>query len=365
MQRFFTSSNPATFFDRVPNEVTRSIIYPMLFTPALDPKKPVFIPATLFSFFAGMGNDAAAQEIRSAFGYSYSLERILFQAIIDDHREIVKMILDNNPGFLLRKRENDLIIQSQYTWQIFKFRANESPLAIAAKRKQIEIIKLLLPYYEKLAQNVELKEATSQAKIAGLNEWPSKMIIPTEYANYINQLINVFSKEIIAPGTTNFTQLSAETEGAMSLFLSRLIPNTALTLDNHIDVELLLLAAYKLYNKRHHDFRNWEQRDAFCIRVIGLIQSVLLPETAKVLSVEFPNLRDGKPFYREDRESLSGLGGVYIAVRALSVGASRSIYGHSSLNDFSKLMSNKKTQFASLIKSYLSTYTPDHRCVIS
>jgi hypothetical protein len=118
--------------------------------------------------------------------------------------------------------------------------------------------------------------------------------------------------------------LSGETEEALKAFFNQLLPEEATRLDDYLDPELLLYAAYAGYHNNFHTFQNWEQRDAFCIRVIGLAQSVLSPETAKIFceglyyvvtenrkisacaaSLKF---KDGLPFYRLDRELLSGLG---------------------------------------------------------
>ncbi len=51
---------------------------------------------------------------------------------------------------------------------------------------------------------------------------------------------------------------------------------------NHLEVELLLYAAYKAYDTYFHSFQIWERRDAYFIRVIGILQNFLQPETAKI-----------------------------------------------------------------------------------
>ncbi len=142
-------------------------------------------------------------------------------------------------------------------------------------------------------------------------------------------MIDTFVVETLIPGQTDFTNLSKNAENAMRSLLNLLVPKTVVELDNHIDAELLLLAAYQLYGQRFNAFASLEQRNAFGIRVIGLIQSALLPETAKIFCqgpcdvVLFNEpvgphaaslkLSDDKSFYRADRESLSDLGGKFVA----------------------------------------------------
>ncbi len=147
-----------------------------------------------------------------------------------------------------------------------------------------------------------------------------------------NLLIDTFLDETFTPEQTrtlfkNFTHLSENAENAIRSLLNLLAPKTAVELDNHIDVELLLLAAYQLYEQKFNDF-TWHQRDAFCVRVIGLIQSTLLPETAEIFCEGMNDVLDRRrlvseraasftlchdtSFYRAARESLSGLGGKYL-----------------------------------------------------
>ncbi len=62
-----------------------------------------------------------------------------------------------------------------------------------------------------------------------------------------------------------------------------LLPEQAVKLDDYFDIELLFYAVCKMYDEQFNVFADWNQRQAFCIRVMGIIQSVLPPETAKVL----------------------------------------------------------------------------------
>ncbi len=121
------------------------------------------------------------------------------QAIIDDDRKTVTEFLNHRPELLLMNAAN-IKIESKLTWQKFKLGAGDTPLAIAAKRHQIEMINLLLPYYDKLAQDGRLNDESRQhainAKEAGLKAWKfyetrrnveneNEIVIPTEYTNLI------------------------------------------------------------------------------------------------------------------------------------------------------------------------------------
>jgi hypothetical protein len=111
-----------------------------------------------------------------------------------------------------------------------------------------------------------------------------------------------------------------------------LLPEQAVKLDDYFDIELLFYAVCQMYEEQFNVFADWNQRQAFCIRVMGLIQSVLPPETAKVLcegmycvvNENWPvgelaaslKLTDGQSFYRPSRDSHCGLGFEYLCLSA-------------------------------------------------
>lgn len=267
---------------------------------------------------------------------------IFLQAEIDDDQKKVAELLDKNPELLLVKAQKGIEIQSQYTWVTLDVE-NEDALSIAAKRKQIKMIELLLPYYDKLEQTEEVIKAKAESLSAWKNYQIQKneetgedeIVIPREYADYAKSLIDVFREETFPNGvpgkvdevsnkTTPFdVALSEKTEDALKLLFAILLPKKATKLDDYIDPELLLLALYQAYSDQFDTFQNWEQRDAFCVRMIGLAQSVLTPETAKIFCeglcyvveekrkiserAESLKLRGGESFYRASRESRSGL----------------------------------------------------------
>lgn len=215
------------------------------------------------------------------------------QAVVDDDRDTVTAILDVNPELVFIDPSPNLIIESQLTWQ--KFYA-ENSLQMAIKCKQIEMIKILLLYYDKLEQTEEV----INTKIRALSAWEAyeiqknaegedEIVIPPEYASLSQSLIDAFKEETFPngipgnDGTAMNVALGEKTELALSSLLDILVPKSAVMLDEHIDIELLLLAILKAYRDNFTSFNyNWNRLDAFSIRVIGLIQSALPAEAGKL-----------------------------------------------------------------------------------
>lgn len=270
--------------------------------------------------------------------------RTLYQGIIDDDRETVKRILVARPDLLLVEPPKGLVIESKLTWQ--KFYA-EKPAIMAAKRKQIKMLELI----DELEQTEDVKQAKVEALLAWSPyetqqnaEGENEIVIPEKYATYAKSLIDVFSKETFPNGSDKYGDgmLSKETESVLLTLFNRLLPEQAVKLDDYLDVELLLLAVYKAYWDHFNIFKNWEQRDAFCIRVRGLIQSVLTPETAKIFCESLDDmvrammngekkeiskaamahkLKSGEAFYRTSRDSKEGAGfNFYCGIYAAAVG---------------------------------------------
>lgn len=258
----------------------------------------------------------------------------LSQAVIDDDRETVKKLLDKNPSLVLFTPSKGIVIESKLTWQ--RFYIEEDVVTAAARRKQIEMIKLLLSYRDKQLEQTDLVKATRTKALSAwvfyetqTNEQGEKeIIIPEVYADYAQELINVFKKESFPGG-----KLSDDAEVALVSLFDRLLPENAVKLDDYLDPELLLLAVYKAYRDNFATFNyNWKQLDAFGIRVIGLIQSVLAPETAEIFceglddvakaeekgvkkEISTParehKLKGGQSFYRSSHDSHTGTGSDY------------------------------------------------------
>lgn len=200
---------------------------------------------------------ATQQERMSGIVMDMAKQRLLsplWHAVIHDDRQTVSAMLDLNPELLLLTPNENCVIESQYTWQ--KFYA-EDALTMAVKLKQVEMTELLLSYYDKLEQTYDVIDAKNNA----LSAWKSyeivsnEIIIPKEYEDFAQSLINVFREETFphgVPGKNNVPWnivLSQQTELALTSLLNILIPKKAVKLDEHVDVELLLLAVYKSYKK--------------------------------------------------------------------------------------------------------------------
>ena len=276
--------------------------------------------------------------------------KILAQAVIDDDRVTMKKLLDRYPSLALFTPSKSIEIESQLTWQ--RFYLTENILTIAAKRKQIEVLEFLHSYCDQInsTDNVDTMASRSEA----LSAWTfyemqtnekgkEEIVIPKKYADYAQELINVFKKETFPGG-----KLSDATEVARVSLFDRLLPEKAQKLDDYFDPELLLLAVYRAYRDNFTSFNyNWNQLDAFCIRVIGLIQSVQTPGTAKIICEGLDDvvaaeekgikkeistramehkLKGGHPFYRSSRDSLTGLGSDYFAgIYAARVGGAAAV----------------------------------------
>jgi hypothetical protein len=319
--------------------------------PLTDPSKP-----SLFS------PDVFAVDIKTR-----TLSKDLFQAIIDDKRETVARLLKDNLELALKAypKEGEFI-ESQYTWQHFNLRGL-SPLKVACQRKQIEMVKILLPladqYIESLKKQEEkakqeqastpaasaekeealrhlqaLREKAEKEREEALKAWKpyetqlnangkKEIVIPQEYQDIITPLIDAFSRENFPHGPLTRDRLSDATEKCLADFRAKLLTKNPISLD----LELLLLAVYEIYyTPRFFDqLQTWDQKDRFCINVIGFIQGILPPETArafcegcyhvsmrgqpiqaKAASLHF---KDDTPFYRSSRETASGLGFEHLA----------------------------------------------------
>ena len=319
------------------------------------------------------------------------LEKIMpvfLQAVVDDDREKVKALLEEYPQLLLVKPgENypNLVIESKLTWQQFYA---EDALTMAVKRKQIKMIELLLPYYDKLEQTEDVIKAKEEALAA----WKpykiqkNEIVIPQEYAALAQSLIDVFKEETFpngVPGANGIAMnvaLSEETELALSSLLNILVPKKAVKLDEHIDEELLLLALYQAYIENFAAFNNdWNKLDALCIRLMGLTQSALIPETGEIIceglidivtaiqngevkeispDASAHRLKSGKDLYRSSRDSRSGSGFDFLCdiyagggPTAWPVGLSATSMGALPLADFfEKTMSSKSNQFSEITR---------------
>jgi len=268
---------------------------------------------------------------------------IFLQAVIDGDIPKIKQMLSQNPYLLLAKPCPSLVIESKLTWQRFDV-SLENALSIAVKRKQITVIETFLPYIKELDQSKDKSGDQSDFEMAMqvLSQWSkyvmpqNEIVIPEEYAIYAQSLVDPFTRENFPNGDNDILHLSQDAESAIDYLFNKILLPKLIQLDNYLDVELLLLAVYKAYDANFNAFQNWKQRDAFCIRVIGLIQSVLSPETAKIFCESLDTvgtaldrgkaiteisisdlakalkLKGGESFYRSSRDSHLGLGSEFL-----------------------------------------------------
>ncbi|HLB42175.1 MAG TPA: hypothetical protein VJN02_04885 [Gammaproteobacteria bacterium] len=242
----------------------------------------------------------------------------LLQAILDDDRGTVKRILDAKPELLQQVPEKDLVIESKLTWQ--RFHA-EKPLKMALERRQLEMVKILLPYFETLKNGKE--EALAQWKVREVSEQEK-----AQYALKMKVLIDVIAKETFSNGTQQdrlIDRISEETRAALEAHRKELLPDVAITLNNYVDVEEFLAAGYTVYHDHFNVFQNWNQCDLYCVAVLGFSQGVQSPELGKVFCESlYDVVEENKPisarsaalkladnetsFYRSTRASLTGLG---------------------------------------------------------
>jgi hypothetical protein len=256
----------------------------------------------------------------------------LLRAVVDDKKEIVKKILDTRPELLLEEPRN-LVIESKFTWQ--KFCAKKA-LKMALMRHQVGMVELILPYFKVLEERGDIEEGRKEA----LRQWDEvDVAISKQEENlddFIQPLITMISKETFPNGSEGdrlIDRISEETKASLSAFIKTILPDEAITLDNYVDVEKLLIATYKAYyDARFNTFQNWNQRDLFCIGVIGFLQSVQNPELAKAFCeslyyvveekrpisarAESLKLFDNKTsFYRSSRDAHSGVGSDWLIGR--------------------------------------------------
>jgi hypothetical protein len=269
---------------------------------------------------------------------------------------------------------------------------------MALKRDQLEMVKILLPYFEKIengkdellkqweigwegrniikygynlvlkSDNIELKElkkntiyveikdsdltysvinpegkkVNGKISLEGLGctlESLNKAEDPTEYlTTYLPKILEATSKrghtlknkreEYASELNLLIAEIKKGEEAgdkAISDFRKKYLPKNAIRLNEYVDVEALLHEAYKAYVDEYDNLK-YDQRVKYCINVIGFIQSLLSPETAKIFcqglydvvenkkpisalaeSLKLVNDKDIS-FYRASRQSRKDLG---------------------------------------------------------
>jgi hypothetical protein len=228
------------------------------------------------------------------------------QAVIDDDRKTVERLFTIRPDLLLYK-PHFCSIQSQLTWQIFM---PESALMMALKRNQVEMVKVIVAAIEAAVDNGTLNKGQLQNILGQWAAAEASLQVPIKKARTYNfqSLIDVIRQN---------DPSSKATEDALAAFRKTVLPDTPIALDDHYDIEQLLLAAHQAYAEKFNQFESWEQRNLFCVQVIGYLQSLLSPEVAKIFceSLFFVleqgknigelastlKLQDNHSFYRESQ----------------------------------------------------------------
>ncbi len=272
---------------------TRKIIYQLFMTVLQNKTPPIFTKESIAQSF-----NIAEEQLDLMMGPLESVElTCLAQAIVDDDRKTVEAMLQLKPELLLSQCH--VIVTSEYTGQQFGVDGNF--LGLACRRKQIEMVKIIMPHFDRLLAKLDEEDIAEiqEIKNAGLAQWlkypldsEKNIQIPEDYQALVGGLIDLFKAENIAPNTP-VKILSDTVETAMNVLYERLLPGITnselapenrrvMTKENHLDVELLLFAAYTAYSERFEEFQTWEQRNAYCIRVIGIVQNFLSPETGKI-----------------------------------------------------------------------------------
>jgi hypothetical protein len=259
-----------------------------------------------------------------------SLQSTLLQAVIDDDRILVRALLSAHPDLLVPCAFSlPESVHSQYTWQTFK---PEPALAMALKRNQTEMLRIIVEAVENASDKL-----TAEQRAVILTQWDVAEVSLKSVIKRSEQftdmpevgfqaLIDVIKLEAFPDGPEG--RLSEETENALQKFRETLLPRGAIKLDDYCEIMHLLLTAYQAYNQAFEPFPNWPQRDVFCIKVIGYIQSLLPVEIAKmfceglysVVKQDQPisaraadlRLRSGQRFYRDGLDDERGLGRCFL-----------------------------------------------------
>lgn len=216
---------------------------------------------------------STCKTVYNFFQSTLDLEQLL-QAVIDDDIETVKKILDAKPELLLQEPQINEGVESRKTLQKF----NAKPFKVAIKRRQLEMVSLMLPYFSKL----------ENGKQHALTQWFALNVSQEEKTQYefkIKTLIEIIAKETFpySPKKTGsisdklIASTSNKTKWALETFRKELLPDGIITLENYPDVEQLFIAAYKVYSE-HRDVLRAQHEDLYGIFVFNVMKSVLIPE---------------------------------------------------------------------------------------
>ncbi len=238
-------------------------------------------------------------------------ENMLQQAVLDGDIPVIKKILDVRPQLLLQQPKRENVIISKLTRKKIK---GEVPFAMALKTRQIDVIKVMLPYLRKVDKGQE----------KALALWDEIDTLPVKSPYDFKSLIEIIVQETFE--NSNEGKLSDATEQALEDFRNSVLPVDTIALDDDYDVLGQLYSALKAYVKYFFIFMTkTEHHDLYCTRVYGFLQSLLQRENAAVFchglhgvvergeapaSIRAVELRlvSGESFYHSDARDLPVLG---------------------------------------------------------
>jgi hypothetical protein len=288
---------------------------------------------------------AATHRDCNAFFQPLVLQRMLksfLQAVVDDDRNTVQATLDSRPELLLENFENRPAIESQLTWQVF---TAEPVVKILIKRGQIEMLKCILPYFEKLerkgalvqAKHYVLKqieqahEEMQQQPLLDLDALVTQItdgLDEITIGDMTSHIIDKFNGGIPERPVTEWT--GERLKEKIQSFRDTLLPQKAVSLSNYYNIELHLYASIAASEQLYQleGFDNMGQNLSIAVyyqmMVVGFLQSLVNPELAKTIQAGIEEVLDGKTtaeasqlkpknphsqedYYRE-KESEEGLG---------------------------------------------------------
>lgn len=208
--------------------------------------------------------------------------KYFLRAVIDNKKSDVKRILSIDPTLLLKEPDPKMVVQSQYTWQQFYA---ENALTMAVKRRQWEMVRILLSYVDRLPQTdhvIHIKTHALSHYQEYLLDDQKHLVIPWEYIVYLQTLIDQFCKETFPNSVHLRATLSDETESLLQQFRDIVLPNYPIKIDDYFDTDLFLYAALKAQHDHVNRFANQHQQEHFFVKVVGFIQGLLTPENAAI-----------------------------------------------------------------------------------
>jgi hypothetical protein len=212
-------------------------------------------------------------------------ELAVYQAMIDGRVDIFIKFLKEHPELLIKTPDKNLVITSSLNR--LRFHAEEL-LKMVIETNQLNILNAIEKALPDILKKVaEVAEKNGDNAIDAVKDFENKRIkLCKEYKNsepekknkefikkYLEKLKILI--EDIATSKDNGTQVIQNFREKWQL------DNKTIHLDK-VDIKAWLLASYQAYNNYFNTFKDWDQRDAYCIKIIGFFQPPQFRETAEV-----------------------------------------------------------------------------------